>query len=257
MSILKHIVPRFVLRPYRDLQRRLDRAELSVRCLEMAVDALVVSPRYVPGDDIGFNGQLQRKRIFGDVTTAMPFDAIVETGTWLGNTTGYMSQTARRTIYSCELSPRFHALAKMRLAGLEQVQLELGDSRQFLQRLARSNVAHKSVLFYLDAHWYDDLPLGEEMEIIATGWREFVVMIDDFQVPDDLDYGYDDYGHGKKLSLDLLKPALAKHELAAFFPAAPGCQETGTKRGCVVLARKGEASKKLSGLASLRQWVDR
>ena len=115
MSILKHLLPDSIQRPYRILQKRLDKLELSVRGLEAAVDALVVSPKYVPGDEIGFNGQSRRKQIFQDLTKAIPFDAIVETGTWLGNSTGYMSQTAGLPVYSCELNPRFHALAKMRL----------------------------------------------------------------------------------------------------------------------------------------------
>lgn len=52
----------------------------------------------------------QGKRMFWELMAAIPFDAIVETGTWLGDTTGYMAQAARRPVYSCEVNPRFHAL---------------------------------------------------------------------------------------------------------------------------------------------------
>jgi hypothetical protein len=254
MSILKHFLPPFVLRPYRNLQQRLDRVELSVRCLEWALDAMIVSPKYTPADDIGFNGQAHRKRMFSEIISAVPLDAIVETGTWLGNSTGYMAQTALRPVTSCELSPRFHALAKMRLADLDRIQLQQGDSRRFLSGLAATELAKKSVFFYLDAHWYDDLPLGEEMETIGDHWKQFVIMIDDFQVPDDSGYGYDSYGDGKALTLELLRPAMTKYNLAAYFPSARSDQETGARRGSVVFTRTGEFSEKLSRLKSLRQW---
>jgi hypothetical protein len=254
MSLLKHLVPGFVQRPYRDLQKRLDRLELSVRILDMALDALVVSPKYRPADDIGFNGQRHRKQIFKDIQAALPIEAIAETGTWLGNTTAYMAQTAGRPVHSCELNPRFHALAKMRLADVKDTHLELKDSRGFLKALQTTPVAQKSTFFYLDAHWYDDLPLAEEMEIISAGWRRFAVMIDDFKVPDDPGYTYDDYGPGKALALELLQPSIQKHQLSVWFPSARSADETGNRRGCVVLASPGEFSEKLSRVASLRTW---
>src|SRR5437016_4074226 len=98
MSLIKHFLPRFVLEPYRDLAGGLERTELSVHRLEIALDALIVSPKYVPDDVVAFNGQAQRKRIFADIVSAGPFDAIVETGTCLGDTTRYMSRTARQPV---------------------------------------------------------------------------------------------------------------------------------------------------------------
>ena len=254
MSILGHILPAFIQKRYRDLQRRLDRAERSLSHLQMEVDALVEVSTYAPGEDVGFNGQRQRKRVFGDVTAALSFEAMVETGTRLGTTAGYMRQTTRRPVHTCELNPRFLSLARLRLADLDQIQFELGDSRAFLRNLALSGMAGKLAFFYLDAHGEDDLPLVEELEIIASNWPQFVVMIDDFQVADDPGYSYDDWGAGKALTLELLRPALAKHGLTVFFPAAPSSEETGSKRGCVVLATHGDVSKQLATLASLRQW---
>ena len=254
VSILKHLVPASVQRPYRDLQKRLDRLELSVRSLEMAIDALVISPKYVPAEEIGFNGQRGRKRIFADLISAVSFDAIAETGTWLGNTTAFMAQTARRPVYSCELNPRFHALAKMRLAGTENVHLVLSDTRQFLKSLIGGPLAGQAVFFYLDAHWYEDLPLVEEVELIASHWKSFVVMIDDFEVPGDPGYGFDDYGAGNRLDIELLSGSVRNHSLSACFPAMPSSEESGTRRGCVVLSPPGELAGKLSKLPSLKQW---
>jgi hypothetical protein len=144
----------------------------------------------------------------------------------------------------------------LRLRDLQGLHLEQSDSRRFLQKLSQGDVAQKLVFFYLDAHWYDDLPLNEEVGIIANHWREFVIMIDDFQVPDDLGYSYDDYGPGKALTLDLIIPSVEKHRLGVYFPAARSTEETGARRGCVVLASTGSQSEKLSHLSTLRPWRD-
>ena len=254
MSFLKRITPRFLRDRYLTIQTRLQNLETSVRHLNTAIDAMLVSPKYVPAEDVGFNGQRHRKRIFTDIVNAISFDAIIETGTWVGDTTGYMRQTAGKPVYSCELNPRFFALAKMRLADLNEVHLSLQDSRKFIQTRQQSNLAAKNVFFYLDAHWYDDLPLGEEMDLIGSCWKQFVILIDDFQVRDDAGYGFDNYGAGKALALELLEPAIKKYNLTVFFPSARSNDETGGKRGCVVLAPRGALSEKLSQLAALREW---
>jgi hypothetical protein len=90
-------------------------------------------------------------------------------------------------------------------------------------------------LFYLDAHWEEDLPLWEEIDLIFAEQPHAVIIVDDFRVPRDLGYGYDDYGWGKCLSasnlyeVTLIRPSL-------FFPNQPSGHETGVVRGCVVLA---------------------
>lgn len=254
MSILKKITPRFLRDRYLAIQARIQSLEISVKHLNTAVDAMLVSPKYTPAEEIGFNGQRQRKNIFIDIIKAVSIDAIIETGTWLGNTTGYMRQTADKPVYSCELNPRFFALAKMRLADMSEVHLSLKDSRKFIQDRCQSDLAAKTIFFYLDAHWYDDLPLGEEMELIGSCWKQYVILIDDFQVPDDAGYGFDNYGAGKALALELLEPAIEKYNLAVFFPSALSSDETGGKCGCVVLAPCGAVAEKLSKLTSLRAW---
>jgi hypothetical protein len=254
MSLLKKIAPSFIRDRYSNVQARLQNLETAVRHLNTAVDAMLVSPRFVAGDEIGFNGQWHRKAIFKDIISSANFDAIIETGTWLGNTTGFMRLTSGKPVFSCELNPRFHALAKMRLANLDQIHLELKDSRQFLQGLQKSLPASQMLFIYLDAHWYDDLPLVEEMDLIGSGWGNYVIMVDDFCVPGDNGYAFDNYGHGKALELSMLENAVKKYNLAVFFPAARSSEETGGKCGCVVLAPHGPLSQKLTKLPSLSEW---
>jgi hypothetical protein len=56
------------------------------------------------------------------------------------------------------------------------------------------------IFFYLDAHWSEDLPLADETEFIIRNLNTFTIMIDDFEVPRDSGFAYNDYGPGKHLS---------------------------------------------------------
>jgi hypothetical protein len=108
--------------------------------------------------------------------------------------------------------------------------------------------ACKSCLFvYLDAHWNINLPLVEELETVFSACSNAIVMIDDFKVPFDDGYGYDDYGAGLSLTAELIKPSTAAHNLQIFYPSTPSALETGGRRGCAVIAGNTAAP----GLASL------
>ena len=106
-------------------------------------------------------------------------------------------------------------------------------------------------MFYLDAHWNADLPLVEEIGIIASNWSEFIAMIDDFQVPHDEGYGYDDYGDHQRFTLNDFGSTFERYALIPFFPTAPSDRETGHRRGCVVLVGRGELSDALGELSVL------
>lgn len=253
--MLSRVIRHLVVDREAELAHRLARLEASNRCLQIALDGMLVSPKFVPSDEVGFNGQACRKRIFQEILAAAPVEAIIETGTCLGDTTGYMALTSHLPVHSCDLNPRFHALAKARLSDIDRVYLNLLDSRRFLRERARGAMADRLLLFYLDAHWYDDLPLSQELDIIASEWAQFIVMVDDFQVPDDPGYGYDNYGDDKALTLDLLRPSIKQHDLVVFFPSYTAVQETGARRGCVILTRQGEYADRLDSVSSLRRWA--
>jgi len=177
------------------------------------------------------NGQRHRQQIVRDLVTLIDFDEIVETGTWRGATTLFLSHVSGRPTYSVELLPRYFRFAQRRCSGAHDVHLRLGDSRAFLRELSEQ-ISDHTTLFYLDAHWQPDVPRFEELQIIAGAWRHAVVMIDDFAVLDDPGYGFVRYGE-TPLTVDYL-PALPGWTMS--YPVAPSGTETGAKRGCVVLA---------------------
>jgi hypothetical protein len=143
----------------------------------------------------------------------------------------------------------------MRLSDFANIHLELSESSNYLRKLADGMLPHKNLFFYLDAHWYESLPLAEEIDIIAGNWKNFVLMIDDFKVPNDDGYIYDDYGRGNVLALETIEKLIAKYDLTPFFPASPSSMETGHKRGCVVLSTSGKLKDKISQLDSLTQGI--
>jgi hypothetical protein len=182
-----------------------------------------------------FNGQKFRQRIFFDLLYCFPIKAIVETGTFRGTTTALFAATGL-PVYTTEIHPRFFSYSRLHfLFNRDVIHLYNQDSRSFLRALSEDrSVPNEDVFFYLDAHWGEDLPLREELEIIFSNWKRPVVMIDDFAVPNS-DYGFDSYGPEKTLNLKYIEPIVSAHKLSIFFPAVNSSEETGTKRGIVVL----------------------
>ncbi len=198
-----------------------------------------------------FNGQDGRRQIFRELLRTLPLHALVETGTFRGTTTAFLARESQLPVFTVEAVPRAFQYARFRLRGLSRVRLELGDSRRFIERLAHdASLPKVNVFFYLDAHWYQDLPLREEVELIARFWKSSVIMIDDFEVPGDAGYGFDDYGPGKRLCLGYLPP-LEALGLVAFFPSIPSATESGARRGCVVLVH-GDLAGRVRNIAALR-----
>ena len=72
------------------------------------------------------------------------------------------------------------------------------------------------------------------------------------QLMRDEGYGYDDYGPGKALTIDYLSEEISERSLAAYFPSARSDDESGHKRGCIILALQSQA-RSLDLLTSIRR----
>jgi hypothetical protein len=176
-----------------------------------------------------FNGQQERCLL-----AAIRPAAIVETGTFRGTTTEWLAAQYDGPIYSCEIDRRFFLQAQEKLRPFTEVRVSLADSRAFLRDLQPDLPRDRPVLFYLDAHWLEDLPLAEETRLIVERVPLAVIMIYDFRVPFDAGYSWDDYGPGKRISLDLLHEP--KDRCSFALPTLPAAEETGAKRGLCVMA---------------------
>lgn len=113
-------------------------------------------------------------------------DAILETGSHFGDTTHYLARRyPKLPVISCELDPTYAESAISRLRDSSNVTVEMMDSRAMLTRWTGQ---FQRPFVFLDAHWLDDWPLKEELEIVRAG----VVCIDDFNVGLD-DFAFDAY----------------------------------------------------------------
>ncbi len=203
--------------------------------LAAGIDLVIADFRTPSWGDQPLNGQVRRQQAIRQLVAAIPFDEVAETGAFHGASTEFLAALTGLPVYSAETNPRFFEFARRRLARWPLAHVELGDSRAMLRRLSqRVDIDQKTALFYLDAHWDEDLPLREEVSLVARGWERAVVVIDDFRVPDDAGYGFDDYGPGKRLEASYL-PAEDLAGWERFYPAAPAMTETGPRRGYVVL----------------------
>lgn len=182
-----------------------------------------------------FNGQRVRLATVRALVDAFDPDAIVETGTFLGDTTRFFSGNLL-PVYSIEIKMIYHLAAKLAMLRRPDVTLIRGDSVEVLSALAVSRPFQRP-LAYLDAHWWSHLPLRGELAQLLQGWDHVAIVIDDCRVPGDQGYGFDTYD-GVPLSLDMLNlPASA----FAAFPAVPSSEETGARRGTLYVGN-GEAA---------------
>ncbi|MBD3375320.1 hypothetical protein GF406_09815 [candidate division KSB1 bacterium] len=211
-----------------ELQNRL-------RTQEQITEYLIESPIFNQAQNVGFNGQIQRKQIFKGLMNTFPIQSIVETGTWVGNTAGYMVIETGIPVNTVEVNPHIYRLARKRLENYANIFIYQGNSPEFLHRLAETEIADLFTFFYLDAHWGTTLPLKDEITLICNAWKRYIIMIDDFQVPGDDGYRYDSYYNYGPLSLSTFGDLFSKYNLIPFYPAAPSAEETGSKAGCVVL----------------------
>jgi hypothetical protein len=197
-----------------------------------------------------FNGQLRRQEMVAHLLRTLPFRAVVETGTYRGETTAFLRKVSGLPVFSVERNRYFFGIARRRFGDDPGVQVVLSDSRHALRSWAGDEQLAGPTLFYLDAHWSEDVPLRDELSIIHQGWTDWVAIVDDFKVPDDPGYGYDQYRE-VSLELDYLRlDRLAP--IRVFWPSARSESETGARRGCAVLVPIGPLVAKVSEVPHLR-----
>lgn len=182
------------------------------------------------------NGMTARLEITRSILEKCSIRRVIETGTFLAATTKWFAEFGI-PVESAELNPHFAAAARRRLRRSPHVTIHTGNSTDVLRTIIdRGPDFSERVFFYLDAHWHDYLPLRDEVELVLKHYREPVILIDDFQVPHDPGYGFDDYGAGKRICVEYIAPALTS-DARVFLPSTSALFETGHRRGFAVIAR--------------------
>ncbi len=213
--------------------------------------------------DTGFHGDRILRRLARDLVNSGSVTSFVETGTYLGDTALCVSRmNMGLPVFSCEINERYYDIARRRLAGRANVHIVHEASRDFLPRVLEDRSCGNRPLFLLDAHWYDDWPLAEEIRIITGRLTECIIIIDDFRVPGKPQFQFDlGGGGGKRFSgrttldqracdLDLIRPALDRRHCyrawlpsyarADAFPGPPLAASLFPLRGYVVIEQNSD-----------------
>ncbi len=203
-----------------------------------ALDYYRGSPSWVSWSAI-LNGQARRVELFQYIMRELRPVAIVETGTFGGTTAEFFAATGL-PIYTIEKNPRYYGFSRRKLRRYGNVTMLNRDSRVGLRTLLDGplrNFRSEPVFFYLDAHWEEDLPLIEEVKIVLDSVARPIIMVDDFEVPGDPGYEFDDYGNSGVLTESYLKTALSGRDAVILYPSAPSIEESGARRGCCIICR--------------------
>jgi len=200
------------------------------------------------------NGMTSRLEATRQIIHALAIERIVETGTFRGTTAEWFAQFGL-PFETVELAERYWTFSRARLAKFTNAKIYLQSSVPFLkERIALGSVEKDArQFFYLDSHWENHLPLREELELIFKHYTNAVVLIDDFKVEDDAGYGFDHYAPDKELTLAYVRNSELP-KLSCFYPTTRSKEETGAKRGWVVLTANPGMAEQLRTISLLREY---
>ncbi|MDO8563523.1 MAG: hypothetical protein Q7R87_00780 [Nanoarchaeota archaeon] len=177
----------------------------SLRKLKHLISNSNLSPEFpLHGDPIAIES-------FKLLVKSYKIDCIIETGTYKGFTTSFFARAFPEIpIYTCEIDDFNYRTARENLKEYGNVQIFKESSPKFIESLIKDNKIGKRPFFYLDAHWFNEWPLESELNIIFNKLKSAIVLIDDFKVPDNVNFAFDKY-HNKECSLDRVMPNLNKN----------------------------------------------
>lgn len=178
-----------------------------------------------------FNGQMIRHKTISKIIEDFKPTVCIETGTYLGSSTPYLASYADAPTYTIEIEKLTYGKAKNRHAsnfselGILHI---LGDSAHEIEKvLSKMDPRSDKVLAYLDAHWLEAIPTKAELNKLVAWGGEWIAIIDDFHVPHDSGYSFDQYG-----DVTIGKSQVPESpDIRTFAPSAASSKETGAKRG--------------------------
>jgi len=150
------------------------------------------------GDNFIANNFLKLKEKFN-------IENAIETGTFEGGTTIFLAQNFKNVFsIECNVVSFIKAENNIKNANVN-VNLIFGKSEEVLPFIL--NIVSNNTIFYLDAHWYNDCPLKNELQLIKKFNLKPIIAIHDFFIPDSKKLGYDTY-NGQSFTYEWLKEDL-------------------------------------------------
>ena len=141
----------------------------------------------------------------------------------------------RLDCYTCEMDTKLYNAAKINLHTHPNIEMSHQMSTDFLRYTIEPA---DCAMFWLDAHSHGwGCELDKELAIVLRRWKGGYIFMDDFQVPDKHDFGYDWYDsfgplNWENVSKDL--PVKAKNKIKQmFYPHYPYI--FGTRGWCLLV----------------------
>ena len=117
--------------------------------------------------DKPFNNQLKRTGIINTLFNEIKFEQIIETGSYLCATSRYLAKLSdeNANVISIELDKLYYAFNKKNSLKHKNLRFINNSSEHVLNKHDKYNISlDLSTFFYLDAHWYNYLPLRDELK---------------------------------------------------------------------------------------------
>ena len=186
----------------------------------------------------GFNGQVLRAAYLAWLYETLGCTSFLETGTRWGYTAISAKLLFGGPVFTVELLRKnyWHGrlLAKLALGAANDLHFQHGDSRIALAAWMAGEAPGARPMVYLDAHFFEDLPLAKEVEL-AVERGHCVIVIDDFKIPHDTAFGWDKK-RGYEIKMEVLADVLPPDRVRVLYPAHAAREETGYHRGtCIIL----------------------
>jgi len=151
-------------------------------------------------------------------------DRFVETGTHMGWTDMWMAQHyPSLPIFTVEIDNQYYSIAVHNCKPYPNIKVYHMSSPHFL-RLIYDELKKGLTFFYLDAHWWQYVPLRDECKIIVT-LDKYVILVDDFACNNPR-FGGDTFGGdashpGIENNIEYLADILGKRHYRPNYEALP------------------------------------
>lgn len=183
-----------------------------------------------------FNNDIHMEEEFLRLKEHFNITHVIETGTYHGDTTHWLIHNFD-VVHTIETNPDHLRVAYNKLKGHRNLTIWTGSSAEKLGDMMEA-CDGRSLLVFLDAHWYKN-PVLAELEQIALLGAKPVLVIHDFKVPDHPEFGYDEYPNEKIVyEWDWIKSRVDAIYGADKYVHYYNTKAEGAKRGCLFIFPK-------------------
>ena len=192
---------------------------------------------------MAFNGDHLIWTEFKNLINKFNVEVIIETGTYKAQSTVDFAMLGL-PVHTTESRVPFYNEAVATIsasANSELIYPHFGDSPKILEEIIPPIAADKKrIIFFLDAHWYNDDCLVRELNVLKTINFQGVlpvILIHDIQVPGHSEYGFDRY-KDRPVSMDWIDPHMFElyKDVGYDFHYNTGISdEASHNRGCVFI----------------------